>query len=228
MVFSKKYCPIWVYDCIVSQSVSDFILYGVDLQQPCRKFASGLSDLFEEVSLEELVRASEIIVQFLVEEKINENSVDLLSNFSFFRFYYVNKTTRRKFGGILGSKLSDSVREYSGNETLKNFKAYYYETRSDFAIVGSPGWSLATQTELTDLQAIARNSSFNVNPMAYLETKQVCLQFQSHFVNRKHTYTILSVCSAVVIYPVARQIKKIQRFKIRLSRSLRKPLQMLN
>ena len=169
MVFSKKYCPIWVYDCVVSQSVSDFILYGVDLAQPCKKFARGLSGMFEEVSVEELVRSSEVIVQFLVEEKINENSIDLLSNFSYYRFYFVNKNTRRKFGGILGAKLSDNVREYGGNETLKNLKAYYYEARSEVAIAGSPGWTLATQSELTDLQAVARDSSFNVSPMVYLE-----------------------------------------------------------
>ena len=167
MVFSKKYCPIWVYDCVVSQSVSDFILYGVDLTQPCRKFACCLSELFEEVSLEELVRASELVVQLLVEEKINENSTDLLSNFSYYRFYFISKQTRRKFGGIFGTKLSDGVREYSGNETLKNLKAYYYESRSEVAIVGSPGWSLATQTESPDLQAIARDSSFQVTPLLF-------------------------------------------------------------
>ena len=91
MVFSKKYCPIWVYDCVVAQSVNDFILYGVDLVQPCGKFATGLSELFEEVSLEELVRASEVVVQFLVEHKINENSTDLLSNFSYYRFHPASK-----------------------------------------------------------------------------------------------------------------------------------------
>ena len=169
MVFSKKYCPIWVYDCVVAQSVSDFILYGVDLPQPCRKFAGGLSGLFEEVSLEELVRASELVVQFLVEEKVNESSIDLLSNFSFYRFHFADKKTRRKFGGIFGTRLSDGVREYSGNATLKNLKAYYYETRSEVAIAGSPGWSLATQTEIPDLQDIAKNSSFQVNPMIYME-----------------------------------------------------------
>ena len=168
MVFSKKYCPIWVYDCVVAQSVNDFILYGVDLAQPCKKFAVGLSELFEEVSIEELVRASELIVRFLVEEKINENSTDLLSNFSYFRFHFADKKTRRKFGGIFGVKLSDGVREYSGNETLKNLKAYYYESRSEVAIAGSPGWSLATQTELAELQDIAKNSSFQVIPTTQL------------------------------------------------------------
>ena len=169
MVFSKKYCPIWVYDCVVSQSVNDFILYGVDLAQPCRKFAGGLSELFEEVSLEELVRAYESVVQFLVEEKVNENSTDLLSNFSYYRFHYASKKTRRKFGGIFGTKLSDGVCEYSSNETLKNLNAYYYETRLEVAIAGSPGCSLATQTEIRDLQDIAKNYSFQVNPMVYLE-----------------------------------------------------------
>ena len=56
MAFFKKYCPVWVFDCVVAQSVSDFILYGVDLAQPCKKFAGGLTGIFEEVSHEELVR----------------------------------------------------------------------------------------------------------------------------------------------------------------------------
>ena len=115
------------------------------------------------------MRGSELVVQFLVEEKVNEDSTDLLSNFSYYRFHFATKQTRRKFGGVFGTKLSDGVREYSGNETLKNLKAYYYETRSEVAISGSPGWSLATQTEMPDLQDIARNCSFQVNPMIYLE-----------------------------------------------------------
>ncbi|MEL0166257.1 MAG: hypothetical protein VW918_07475, partial [Alphaproteobacteria bacterium] len=60
-------------------------------------------------------------------------------------------------------------REYSGGATLKNLKAFYYETRSEVAIIGSPGWSLATQTEIPYLQDIAKNSSFQVNPIVYLE-----------------------------------------------------------
>ena len=139
------------------------------MSQPCRKFAGGLTEIFDEVSLEELVRASELVIHFLIEEKINEDSTDLLTNFSYFRFYYASKKTRRKFGGIFGSKLSDGIRGYSGNETLKSLRAYYYETRSEVALVGSPGWSLATQTELPDLQDIAKNSSFQVNPMIYME-----------------------------------------------------------
>ena len=115
------------------------------------------------------MRGSELVVQFLVEEKVNENSTDLLSDFSYNRFYFASKKTRRKFGGIFGTKLSDGVREYSGNKTLKNLKAYYHETRTEVAIAGSSGWSLTTQTEIPDLQDIAKNSSFQVTAMIYLD-----------------------------------------------------------
>ena len=163
MVFGKKYCPVWVYDCVVAQVVSDFILYGVDLLQPCKKFSAGLSTIYEEVSLEELVRAAEVVVQFLHEHKVNEDSIDLLSDFAFFRFYYVSKNSRRKFGGLLSFDMSDGVREYTGNETLKGLKAYFFEKRADVHIAGSPGWSLATQTEIEELSLIAKSSSFKMN-----------------------------------------------------------------
>ena len=67
-------------------------MHGVDLTQPCSKFADALTEIFEVISLEELVRASECVVQFLIEEKkINEASTDLLSGFSYYRFYYIRK-----------------------------------------------------------------------------------------------------------------------------------------
>lgn len=141
--------------------------------QPCKKFAHGLSDLYEEVSLEELVRSSESVVQFLHENNVNELSTDLLSNFAYYRFHYINKTSRRKFGGIFKTSLSDDLRNYSGTETLKSMKAYYFETRSEVAVFGSPGWSLATQTEIQELQEIAKNSSFKANPTVLFETSQL-------------------------------------------------------
>ena len=64
MALGKRYCPTWVYDCVVAQSVIDFISYKVDLIQPCKKYSDGLSKLYEEVSLEEMVRASELVVSF--------------------------------------------------------------------------------------------------------------------------------------------------------------------
>lgn len=162
MISSKKYCPSWVYDCVVAQAVTEFILYGVDLIQPCRKFSSGLSDKYEEVSLEELVRVSEMMVTFLHENNVNEKSVDLLSGFAYYRFYYTKKDKARSFGGLF-SKDYDTERSYSGAATMKLLKAYYFEQRSNVHTAGSPGWSLATQTEMPALREIAKNSSFSAN-----------------------------------------------------------------
>ena len=102
MALGKRYCPTWVYDCVVAQSVIDFISYKVDLIQPCKKYSDGLSKLYEEVSLEEMVRASELVVSFLKENQVGEDSVDLLSSFRFFRFYCVSKDKKRSFAGCLG------------------------------------------------------------------------------------------------------------------------------
>ena len=64
MALGKRYCPAWVYDCVVAQSVIDFISYNVDLIQPCKKYSDGLSKLYEEVSLEEMARASEFCLLY--------------------------------------------------------------------------------------------------------------------------------------------------------------------
>ena len=64
MALGKRYCPSWVYDCVVAQSVIDFISYKVDLLQPSKKCSDDLSKPYEEVSLEEMVRASELFVSF--------------------------------------------------------------------------------------------------------------------------------------------------------------------
>ena len=150
---------------MVAQVVNDYILYGVDLLQPCKKFSTGLSTVYEEVSLEELVRAAELAIQFLHEHRVNEESVDFMSSFAFFRFYYSSKNKRRKFGSLVKSDIADGEREYTGNETLKSLKAYFYEKRSEVHIAGSPGWSLATQTEVPELSDMAKDSGFKANPM---------------------------------------------------------------
>ena len=155
MALGTRYCPTWVYDCVVAQSVIDFISYNVDLIQPCKKYSDGLSKLYEEVSLEEMARASELVVSFLTENQVGEDSVDLLSSFGFFRFYYVSKDKKRKFGGLFGSSNKDDSRNYSGNLTLKALHPYYFERRSSIHILGSPGWTLATQTEIPEFKKIA-------------------------------------------------------------------------
>ena len=80
--------------------------------QPCKKYSDGLSKLCEKVSLEAMVRAFKLVVSFLTENQVGEDSVDLLSSFGFFRLYYVSKDKKLKFGGLFGSSNKDNSRNY--------------------------------------------------------------------------------------------------------------------
>ena len=56
---------------------------------------------------------------FEIRGKINENSTDLLSNHSYYRFHFANKKTRRKFGPVFGTKLSDELENITAMRPLK-------------------------------------------------------------------------------------------------------------
>jgi hypothetical protein len=118
-------------------------------------FAAGLSKEYIEVAAEELVRAADETIQFLV--KVGENNaIDLLSNFSFFRFYYVAKTQKRSFNGMMSwGALTDTKRTYSNVSTLRLLRAYYYEKRSGANTIGCLSWKLENQPEVEFLRILA-------------------------------------------------------------------------
>ena len=138
--------------------MDEFILYVVDLVQPCRKFAEGLNEMYEGISLEELVRVSETVETFPHENSVNKKSADLLSSSAYFQFYYIRKNKPHNFGSLF-NKEYDSARGYGGSATLKILRAFFFEQRSNVCISCSPGWSLANQTEMPELKK-AKNSNF--------------------------------------------------------------------
>ena len=118
MAKNKKYCPAWIYDCVVADVCSQFLMNRSQIESVSANFAEGLSSKYIEVSVEELSRAADETLQFLVKVGVN-NSIDLLSNFSFFRFYHVSKTQKRSFRGMMSwNVLSDSKRTYNNLSTM--------------------------------------------------------------------------------------------------------------
>lgn len=155
MAPNKKYCPAWIYDCVVADSCSQFLMNRRQIENVTATFSEGLSKRYMEVSAEEMSRATDETLQFLVKVGVH-NSIDLLSNFSFFRFYHVSKTQKRSFRGMMSwSVLSDSKRSYNNLSTLRVLRAYYYEQRSGANTIGCLDWRLENQPEVEFLRVLA-------------------------------------------------------------------------
>ena len=156
MSSKQRYCPSWMYDCVIADVSSQFINSPYQMSAIATKYTSGLSDHYLEISYEELARSSEEVIQFLMSIG-GSDGADLLSNFSFFRFYYITKTKKRNFTGIRSWRmLSDTTRTYTGVSTLKLLRAYYYEQRSGINQIGCLSWKLENQPEVKFLRAMAK------------------------------------------------------------------------
>ena len=155
MSTKQKYCPSWVYDCVVADVCSQFLLSRRPIEDAANNFTTGLSSRYQDLSADELHRAADEVVQFLV--KVRETAaIDLLSNFSFFRFYYVSKNQKRSFTGMRSwGILADGRREYSNASTLRSVKAYYYERRSGANDIGCLDWKLENQPEVDFLRVLS-------------------------------------------------------------------------
>ena len=90
MAKNKKYCPEWIYDCVVADVCSQFLMNRSQIESVSANFAEGLSSKYIEVSVEEMSRAADETLQFLVKVGVN-NSIDLLSNFRFSDFIMYQK-----------------------------------------------------------------------------------------------------------------------------------------
>ena len=156
MSSKQRYCPSWMYDCVIADVSSQFINSPYQMSAIANRYTSGLSDQYLEISCEELTRSSQEVIQFLMSIG-GSDGADLLSNFSFFRFYYITKTKKRNFTGIRSWRmLSDTTRTYTGVSTLKLLRAYYYEQRSGINQIGCLGWKLENQPEVKFLRAMAK------------------------------------------------------------------------
>ena len=155
MSTKQKYCPSWIYDCVVADVCSQFLMNQRPIKDAATNFTAGLSRHYQELSADELHRAADEIVRFLV--KVRETAaIDLLSNFSFFRFYYVSKNQKRSFTGMRSwGILADGKREYSNASTLRSVKAYYYERRSGANKIGCLDWKLENQPEVDFLRVLS-------------------------------------------------------------------------
>ena len=91
-----KYCPTWIIDCIIAEASIDFIELEVGLEFISKKYTEGIRDIYEDVENVNIYEGVKRIVEFCVSEEINQNSNIILSQFSYYKFYFVNKKSAKK------------------------------------------------------------------------------------------------------------------------------------
>lgn len=156
---AKKYCPDWLYNLAVARAAYEFIISELPIKAYAKKYASGLSEHYEEIKTEEVENEAELILRFLVE--INaEKSDDLLNNYVYFCFKYVQHGQKRKLKGIFGTAF-DPTKEKKYNEkfTLKSFRAYVFGIRSGISEKPSAGWNILEEDGLEFLKNIVEKEA---------------------------------------------------------------------
>ena len=121
-----NYCPAWIYDSIIAQTAYDFLANDAPLILSANKFVNALAKKYE-LNSDEVSACSEEMIRFLSEVEADEESANLLLGFCFFRVRFEAQNVKRKMNPMFGSvDARDKSRKYSGDESLKRFKAYVF------------------------------------------------------------------------------------------------------
>ena len=81
----------------------------------------------------------------------------MLNGFQYFRYNFESTNKLRKLTPLFG-EADEPVKllNYSGEDTLKRFKAYVFGLRSESAPVAPAGWDLGTEKNILHIAEIAR------------------------------------------------------------------------
>jgi len=155
---ATRYCPDWIFDAITADIAANFLRRDISLQQLAAKYVRGLSAHYVKMSPLEFQETAELMLVFLSEISANEASIDFLQGFGYFRVNYQSEGRRRVLTPTFSDiEEGDRIRNYTGFETIKKFRAYVFSRRSDIGIPPAPGWSLSDQAELKLISKISRN-----------------------------------------------------------------------
>ena len=151
-----KYCPTWIIDCIIAEASIDFIELEVGLEFISKKYTEGIRNIYEDVENVNIYEGVKRMVEFCVSEEINENSNIILSQFSYYKFYFVNKKTPRNFSTLFSNPFfSKMPRFLTEEDTIKNFYSFLKIYKKFKFVHYKEGWCLKTQEVYEDLKNLA-------------------------------------------------------------------------
>lgn len=157
--FDMEFCPDWLFDAALANTAADFLKGEMPLSSLAKKYASGLSEKYDEVRVEEISAGVEEVVRFLGEVEAGEEAVNFLRGFAYFRLYFEGNNKPRKMKMLFGN-IDDpvKVKSYASDEAVKKFKAYVFALRSESAPLAPPGWQAEDVKELEHFAEVASRS----------------------------------------------------------------------
>jgi hypothetical protein len=152
-----SFCPNWIFDVAAGKSSQEFLATDNPLSLFAKKYAEGLSEKYTEITPQEISDTSELLLLFLNEVNAGENAAEMLNGFQYFRYNFESFNKPRKLTPLFG-EADEPVKllNYSGEDTLKRFKAYVFGLRSESAPEAPAGWNLGAETNVLHIADIAR------------------------------------------------------------------------
>ena len=145
----SNFCPEWIFGVSCAITARDFLSTENSLNSISRKFASGLSEKYNEIKFEEISECAEQILQFLSEINANDEAVEYLNNYIHRRVCYKANGAERKISGVFSSDLDPmKVRDYGTKNTTKVFRATIFGIRNDTVEKMPAGWSTSDVEDL--------------------------------------------------------------------------------
>jgi hypothetical protein len=156
-----NFCPEWVFQICAAKTASDFLSSNNSINMISKKFASGLSEHFNEVKFEEICETAEAILGFLSEVGAGEESVNFINDYIFHRTCFAGNGNPRKIKSMFSSELDGTkTKEYTLKQSLKNFRATTFSIKNEIYEKAPPGWVI---TDVEDIDWLGELFTQDVN-----------------------------------------------------------------
>ena len=150
------FLPTFVFDIFCSRVAKEYILGSMSSPDAyAKKYAEGVGEEYDEISETLYIGAAAEIIQFLSEIEAGEDSVFYLDSFAYNRLYFSNINVERKMKPLFGSILDPmKEEEYKADVTVKNFKAFVFNLRSDPSKKAPAGWEITEDEHLAKFKEL--------------------------------------------------------------------------
>lgn len=146
----KKYCPNWLYEVSVGQTVYEFIVKEYSIEMIAKKFSDGLGKFYNPIPFEEISKPAEECLRFMVEIKGSEfEAHERANHFVHYRLKFDGLKGPRKLKGLFGSAFDgDKAKKYNEQVMIKDFKAFCFALRSGTVPLAPSGWTITNEKDL--------------------------------------------------------------------------------